>query len=423
MFRLFAPSWLILAVLALPAQGVDWTQFRGPNGLGVSDETKLPAEWSADENVVWRTKLPGLGTSSPITLGQSIYLTCYSGYAESIEEPGDMANLQRHLVCLERMSGKLVWTKAIRPQLPESAYQGGNDSRHGYSSSTPTTDGKHLYVFFGKSGVFCFDLEGNEIWNTVVGTGSRGWGSSNSPVLFNNVLIVNASVESRSLVGLDKLTGKEIWRADGIRSSWNTPALVKTAEGKTEVVVSVQRSLLGFDPETGESLWRCDGIPTYACPSAISNDGIVYVTGGRGTQYTLAVRTGGNGDVTDSHVLWKVPTGSNVSSPVYHDGHLYIASDGRGIAYCFNAKSGEVVYEERLSPRPGRIYSSPILADGKVYYMSQHAGAYVVAAKPEFELVAHNVFEGDDSRANACPVVSNGNLLLRNDTYLYCIGE
>ena len=185
MFRLFAPSWLILAVLALPAHGVDWTQFRGPNGLGLSDETKLPAEWSADENVVWRTKLPGLGTSSPITLGQSIYLTCYSGYAESIEEPGDMANLQRHLVCLERTSGKLVWTKVIKPQLPESAYRGGNDSRHGYSSSTPTTDGKHLYVFFGKSGVFCFDLEGNEIWNTVVGTGSRGWGSSNSPVLFN----------------------------------------------------------------------------------------------------------------------------------------------------------------------------------------------------------------------------------------------
>jgi outer membrane protein assembly factor BamB len=161
-----------------------------------------------------------------MVVGNRVYVTCYSGYGL---EPGkgDMSELRRHLLCLDRATGAMRWTKDFKPLLPESKYgPGGNDSQHGYASSTPASDGKNLYLFFGKSGVYCLDLDGNELWHADVGQGTHGWGSSNSPVLHQNLVIINASIESGSLVALDKNTGKEVWRAKGIRSSWNTPVLV-----------------------------------------------------------------------------------------------------------------------------------------------------------------------------------------------------
>ncbi len=418
----YAAVFVISCVVSVTC-GADWTQFRGREGSGVSTETGVPLSWSDQDNIAWKTRLPGAGTSSPIVLGNRIYLTCYSGYGLDASDPGDMNRLVRNVVCLHRDRGTIDWSRPFAPRLPESKYSGGTNAKHGYSSSTLTTDGTHLFTFFGKSGVYCLDLEGNEIWHTTVGDDTRGWGSANSPVLYKNLVIVNASVESKTLVALDKTTGREAWRAGGMRSSWNTPVLVRIADGSTELVVSVQKWLLGFDPVTGEELWRCVGVPTYACPSAISHEGIVYVTGGRGTQYTMAVRAGGRGDVTESHQLWRVAKGSNVSSPVYHDGYLFLASDSRGIAYCFDAENGDVVYQQRLRPKPGLIYSSPILAEARVYYTSQHNGVFVLAAQPEFKLLAHNTFADDDARSNACPVIHAGQILLRNDQYLYCIGK
>lgn len=399
----------------------EWTQFRGPGGNGVSQDRGLPETWSDDSHVVWRAELPGLGTSSPITVRDRVYVTCYSGYGIEPSQ-GDMGDLRRHLVCLDRPTGKILWTKDFQPELPESEYSGGNNSRHGYSSATPASDGERLYLFFGKSGVFCLTLDGTEVWRASVGTMTHGWGSANSPILHGDLVIVNASVESGALVGLDKQTGKEVWRAGGIERSWNTPLLVPLEGGGAEVVVSTQGKLLAFDPASGTPLWDCNGIRTYACSSAIAHDGIVYVTGGRGQQSTLAVRAGGRGDVTESHVLWRVEKGSNVSSLVYQDGYLYCAQDQQGILFCFDARTGDLKYEQRLEPRPDLIYSSPILADGKLFYVSQHEGTFVVAAQPKFKLLAHNSFASDGSRSNASPVVSDGHLLLRSDRYLYCLG-
>lgn len=296
----------------------------------------------------------------------------------------------------------------------------GEGAYQGYSGSTPITDGKRLYVFFGKSGVFCFDLDGRELWQASVGTGISGWGSGASPVLHGKLLIVNASVESRSLVALDRLTGKEVWRAKGIRSAWNTPLLLKTSKGPTELVVSVSGRLLAFDPETGKALWNADGVHRYVCPSVVAYKDIVYAIGGGHT--SLAVRAGGRGDVTKTHGIWRQKKGPNVGSPVYYQGHLYWASDGGGYVCCQNAKTGKTVFQKRLTPRPGRIWSSPVLADGKLYFVSQHNGVYVVAAKPKFEFIAHNAFADDKSRTNASPAFSNGRIFLRTDRKLYCIG-
>jgi hypothetical protein len=202
---------LLPAILAVFALGADWRQFRGPDGSGTSSERGLPTTWSATENLVWRTKLPGPGTSSPIVVGRRVYLTCYSGYGL---EPGkgNMNKLMRHLVCVDRDKGTILFTRDFKPVLPESAYgPGGNESQHGYSSSTPASDGKNLFAFFGKSGVYCLDLDGKEVWHAKVGTGTNGWGSANSPVLYKDLVIINASIESNSVVALGKKTGNERW--------------------------------------------------------------------------------------------------------------------------------------------------------------------------------------------------------------------
>jgi outer membrane protein assembly factor BamB len=425
--RSFPGFPLLLLTIPLFASGADWTRFRGPDGLATSQDTGLPVRWSAKENVAWRTELPGPGTSSPITLGDRIFLTCYSGYALDASDPGDVNKLQRHVLCLDRTNGAIRWQKEFQPTVEESKYSGGNNTWHGYSSSTPATDGQRLYVFFGGSGVYCLDLAGNQLWHADVGSKTAGWGSGNSPLLYKGLLIVNASIESNSLRALDKMTGKEVWRVDDISGSRNTPILVDVPGGATELVLSLPGdpgAIVGYDPNSGEKLWSCKGIPDkgYVCPSVVAHNGVVYAIGGR-KNTALAVKAGGRGEVSNSHLLWEVGKGSNVSSPAYHDGYLYWIHEKQGVAYCLDAATGKVMYETRLEPRPGVTYSSVTIADGKIYAVSQHDGAYVLAAKPEFELLAHNEFADDESRANACVVVSSGQLLLRNDRYIYCLGK
>ncbi|HLQ47256.1 MAG TPA: PQQ-binding-like beta-propeller repeat protein, partial [Planctomycetaceae bacterium] len=400
------------------AFGAEWTQFRGPGGLGISTEKGLPVKWSSQENIAWKTDLPGPGASSPIVVRDRVYLTCYTGYGLEPNK-GDQKDLARHLLCIDRNGGQVLWSNQFEPKLPEHNYQ-GEGSYHGYAASTPVTDGERLYVFFGKSGVFCFDLDGHELWKASVGEGTNGWGSGCSPVLFGKLLLVNASIESGSLVALDKLNGQEEWRAGGIRAAWNTPLLVDGTP-RAEVIVSAEARLLSFDPHDGKPLWNADGVHRYVCPSVVAHGDVVYAIGGGHT--SLAVRTGGSGDVTESHGVWRKTKGSNVGSPVYHEGHLYWASESGGTICCQNAATGETVFQTRLEPGSGNIWSSPVLADGKLYFVSQHNGTFVVAAKPQFEQLAHNTFDDDNSRTNASPAVSNGQLLLRTDRALYCIGK
>ena len=411
---------LLLAMFVLAswgnAQAEDWTAFRGPTGQGISTEKNLPLTWSATENIAWKVELPGPGSSSPITLGDRLYITCYSGYGLEPNE-GEQENLRRHILCFHNKDGKLLWEKVIEPKLPEHKYQ-GEGSYQGYAGSTPITDGERLYVFFGKTGVFCFDLDGKELWQTSVGDGVNGWGSGCSPILYGELLIVNASVESRSMVALNKMTGEKVWETADINASWNTPLVVNTKKRK-ELVVSVRDKILSMSPDTGIEFWNAEGVHRYVCPSVVAHEDVVFAIGGGHT--SLAVRCGGEGDVTASNGLWRLTKGSNVGSPVYHEGHLYWASDNGGIICCQNAATGEVVFQERLEPGPGRIWSSPVLVEGKLYFVSQHKGVFVVAAEPTFKQLAHNVVEDDDSRSNGSLAVSNGAFYLRSDRNLYCI--
>ncbi len=418
------PGTLIVAALSVALfSGADWTRFRGPHGAGVSDDQGLPLTWSATENIVWKTPLPGFGASSPITLGEKIFLTCYSGYGLDRNEPGQQEDLLHHMVCLDRASGKILWNRRSKSSLPEAQYDGGQVNLHGYASGTPVTDGKAVYAFFGRSGAWGFSLDGQLLWKVGVGSGIHDkWGSGTSPILAGDLLIVNASIESESLVALNKTTGEEAWRVKGIIESWSTPLLVELADGKQELVVSLKRKVLGLDPASGTQLWECAGVRDYVCPMVIAHQGIVYISGGRSPQ-TMAIRPGGRGDVTQTHLIWEARRATIVPSPLYHEGLLYWVDD-KGMACCLEADTGHVVYTKRLKISGGgqKVYASLVLADGKLYAVSRVGGTLVLAPGREFQELARNDL-GDDSVFNATPVVTGGQLLLRSDKFLYCIGK
>jgi len=405
--------------------GADWTRFRGPRGSGVSNDKGVPTTWSASENIVWKTPLPGFGSSSPITLGKKIFLTCYSGYGLDRDKPGDQKNLVRHVLCIDRPTGKILWDKRSKARLPETAYDSGCIELHGYASSTPTTDGEAVYAFFGTSGVWKYSLHGEVLWKVSVGTGTGtyNWGSAASPILYKNLVIVNASVESKSIRALNKATGEEVWHLDGIIDSWSTPLVVSLADGSDELVVVEADLVLGLDPATGKKLWFSKKGNDYVCPSVIAHDGVAYAINSRRSPELLAIRTGGRGELTDSHVLWKKRFTTRVSTPVYYDGHLY-AMDFTGLAHCIKADTGEEVYRKRLKISGGgdKIYASLVAVDGKLYGVTRLDGTVVLALSPEFKELARNRLN-DQSVFNATPVVSDSRLLVRSDRFLYCIGK
>ncbi len=277
-----------------------------------------------------------------------------------------------------------------------------------------------VYVYLGDAGCIAYGHDGQQRWKFDCGSRNHMFGSGASPVLYNDLVIVNASPESGDLIAINKSSGKEAWRQSGIQKSWNTPAIYQNTDGSGELAISIKGEIRAFKPRDGTQLWSCESINDYICPSIVVHDGILFALGGRQNK-TVAVRSGGSGDVTETHRRWELAKGSNVCSPVIHDGHIYWAKES-GIVYCANIDTGELVYGQRLKPNSGLVYASPLLSGGNLYYVSRQNGTYVVAAKPEFELVAHNVIEGDESVFNASPVPTSDGLLLRSDEYLYHIG-
>ncbi|HEV3022425.1 MAG TPA: PQQ-binding-like beta-propeller repeat protein [Pirellulales bacterium] len=417
-------SWLVMLACVL-ASGADWPRFRGPNGSATSAEKGLPVQWSEELNLVWKTDLPGPGASSPITNGDRVFLTCYSGYGVEGAGGSSQEDLLRHLLCIDRATGAIVWDRPVRAKLPEDR-PAGMLMGHGYTSSTPASDGEQVYVFFGKSGVFAFDLEGTQRWHADVGEGlaMMGFGSGASPIVHGELVIVNASVESSALVALDRKTGKEVWKAaaSAASSSWSTPILVEAADGQWELVTAVPGEIWGMNPETGKLLWYAAALPEGAqCTSLVAAGDIVYAVSGMRGNADAAVRVGGRGDVSQSHIVWKANLGAYVPSPVVDHGYLYWVTD-KGIACCVQADSGELVYKERV-PGARDFYSSVVLADGKLYAVSRTQGTFVLSTGPKFELLAHNELASDSSLFNASPAVSRGQLFLRSNRAVYCIGN
>lgn len=443
---------LLAVLLGNGATATDWPRFRGPNGGGVNLDGPTPTQWSETENLKWKLELPGPGSSSPIVVGDRVFLTCWTGYGTDPADPGDQKDLARHLLCINRETGKIEWSQAVAPSAPEEPFR-GMFAENGYASHTPVSDGERVYVFFGKSGVIAFDMKGNQLWQKGVGIDSdpRGWGSASSPILYKNLVIVTASAESQALVAFDGKTGEEAWRSEseGYSGTWGTPILVE-AEGRTDLVLAVPYEIWGLNPDTGKLRWYCNGIEADSmCSSVVAGDGIVYaVEAGPGGGGAIAVRAGGTGDVTKTHVLWTQNERSRIGTPLIHEGRMYWITGG--VANCIDAVTGERVYQERLGGpaapdgnagqaggRPGgrrrggggfggfgggQDYSSPVAADGKLYFVSRTGDMSVLALGSEFSLLAQNRFDepGDFS---ATPAISNGELLIRSNKFLYCVAE
>jgi hypothetical protein len=410
----------------------DWPQFRGPGGTGVSADAGVPLEWNDTKNIRWKTALPGPGSSSPIVSGDRVFVTCYSGYGVNPKETGRVENLKRNLLCLKVDNGEVIWSHDVDTVLPEDDFSGPGITEHGYASSTPVADGERVYAFFGKTGVLAFDFEGNELWRADVGreSSNRRWGSSASLTLYRDKVIVNASEESQSIRAFDKMTGKEQWRAEGtaLELVYATPVMVGLGNGRKELVLGVCGEVWGLNPDTGKLVWYAEAGPSgNVAPSPVAQDGIVYVMGGYPKRQTVAVRAGGNGNVTNSDVLWSSRDSSYIPSPVLCDGHLHWVDDA-GFANCLEAKTGKSLYHERIPGIAGSesgkpFYASVVLIGDRLYALSRTGDTFVLAAKPAFEVLAHNQLGSDQSIFNGSPAVSNGRLFLRSNRFLYCIGN
>lgn len=468
---------LVFAVAMVSVEGSDWTRFRGPNGTGISpDPDPLPVSFSETENLAWKISLPGAGVSCPIVVGDKVFVTCYSGYGVDRENPGDIKDLKRHVLCLDRTSGKTLWEKTVDAVLPEDPYFGMGVPEHGYASHTPVSDGENVYVFFGKSGVYSYDLDGKELWHVSVGTRSddRAWGSSSSPIVVDNVLVVPAGAESRAVVGLDKQTGKELWRSesDGLGNVWGTPAISKVDDTRTDIIIGAPDEIWAINPESGKLKWYCIAMSTDQFNSSVLvTDGMIYAVEGRGGG-SIAVKAGGKGDVTESNVAWSGNDSNRFSTPLVYDGRIYLLSGG--MVKCLNAADGREIFQARLqggaaggeaggAERPGRPggrspggagpggapgaggpgqpaggfgggrgrggfgggfgsdYSSPVLADGKIYYVTRGGDIHVLKASDAYEKLATNRVTSDTEDFSATPAISNGQIFIRSNKHLYCV--
>jgi outer membrane protein assembly factor BamB len=410
--RLIAATSLLLFALSL-ARAENWPAMRGPTGQGVSTDKKLPVKWSATENVKWKMPLPEPGNSTPIVWGDKIFLT-------QATEKGK----KRSLWCLSRKDGSKLWEKTV-----EFANPGEIHGTNTYCAASPVTDGERVVVSHGSAGVYCYDLAGKELWHRDLGPNRHYWGSAASPVIYKDLVILNFGPGVHSfLIAMNKNDGKDVWKVDDRKGteresfgSWSTP-VVADVKGRTELVMSWGGVVKGYKPETGETLWTCRGLEkeggkdrlTYTSP-LVSQDAIVALAGYGGDG--LGIKAGGSGDITDTHRLWRVRKNpQRIGSGVIVGEHAYIVNEPS--LACIELKTGKEVWSEKI---PGSIWSSIVLADGKLYAVSQQGVTYVVAAKPQYEEIARNKLDGTMTRASVVP--SDGEIFIRTYKHLWCIAE
>ncbi len=402
-----------------------WSQFRGPNGQGVApaQPAPLPVEWSDDSNIAWKVPLPGPGSSGPIVTGDRVFVVSYRRTSSEV---------LRFLTAFRVGDGETLWEKTIPEWHPEDPFIGYIEE-HGYGSNTPVTDGEFVYAYFGKAGVYCFTLDGEEVWKAETGSGSssRQWGSASSPILYEDKLIVPAGDETGAVLALSRQTGEVIWRAEDatrMHHTYGTPVIVRVDEARTDLVFAVKGGFWGLDPDTGTERWWA----AYNLPSNMSNTvhisgDILTTSGGFPRTARVAIRAGGSGDRTDELLYDTMKPTSYMTSPVEVDGVLYWVAD-RGIAFAAKPGKAEGLWQERLpnitkgSGKP--FYASPIYADGRIYAVSRENGTFVMEPNPEgLRVIAQNEIASDETQFDGNPAIAAGAIFLRSDWGLYCLRE
>jgi outer membrane protein assembly factor BamB len=414
--RIFAVLAVFILSLSV-AKAENWPQWRGPSLNGVSNEKNLPVKWTNEENVVWKIAMPGLSGSTPIVWRDRIFL--------SLAEGDNLA-----LWCVSKNNGEVIWKQPLGA---------GNVKmrKHNMSSPSPVTDGRAVYVMTGTGILKAFDFNGKELWTRDIqkeyGSFGLNWGYSSSPLLFEDSLFVQVlhgmkTDDPSYVMRIDKKNGKTLWKVDrptnAIRESpdsYTTPALLRYGK-TTEIVITGGDCVTGHDPANGKELWRANGLnpdnnPFYRIvASPIIFNEIIYVP--TRVKPLLALRAGGRGDITSSHVLWSTVNGPDVPTPVTDGRYFYIIND-KGIVWCLDAKTGAEVYgQQRL--KPGTYSGSPVLADGKIYVTDEDGLTTVIAAGPKFEVLSENPL---GEYCLSSPAISDGRIYIRTSGHLYAIGK
>jgi len=445
-FRFFLASVACCLLAAADLAAQNWPQWRGPSGSGLSSESGLPTTWSASENVAWRASLAGLGTSSPIIWGDRVFVTSQIGgsalagdaahpqlarddrtLAEREHPIGgrrpesDPAGGEVSLVveAFRRSDGGRLWIYRMDAIGPMPAVH----EKHNLATPTPVTDGRHVYAWFGNGQLVALDMDGRLVWTRHLGVEyspfKTMWGHGSSPAMHGGLLILLCDHLSDSyLLALDARSGKERWKAERGegRVSHSTPLVVPGPAGDELLVNSSQR-IDAYDPATGKLLWYAGAPRQTPVPSAVFHDGRIYLSRGYRNSDYMALRPGGRGDVTATHVEWQAPSGASyVPSILYHDGLLYMTNEV-GIATCADARTGERIWRHRLE---GVFFASPIAGDGKVYLVSETGETFVLRAGRKPEVLARNDL---GERFIASPAISGGRLFLRSDRTLFVVGQ
>jgi len=406
--------WMLSTVVVYAE---NWPQWRGPTLNGISTEKNLPVKWSPEENVAWKLAMPGLSGSTPIIWNDRVFL--------NVAEGDDL-----YLWSVDRTKGTLVWKKLLGT---------GNVKmrKHNMSSPSPVTDGKTVFIMTGTGILKAFDFTGKPVWSRDIqkdyGEFGLNWGYASSPLLTNDALYVQVlhgmkTDDPSYVLRLDKITGKTVWKVErpnnAIRESpdsYSTPALLRYGK-TTELVITGADCVTGHDLATGKELWRANGLNPENNPfnrivaSPVIFNEIVYAP--TRVKPLLALKAGGRGDVTTSHLLWSTANGPDVPTPVTDGKYFYIVND-RGIMWCLDARTGAEIYgQQRI--KPGTYSASPVLADGKIYVTNEDGVTTVVKAGPSFEVLAENAL-GDYCLSS--PAISNGQIFIRTAHNLYAIGK
>lgn len=448
-------------------KGARWATWRGPDGSGVAPNSNPPTEWSEDNNVKWKVTVPGLGNSTPIIWGDRIYLTTAvetdeEGVAPKLPDarpradagggrarPGGTrpgGNRSGHgnrrggrrggwgskpaptkvfdfrVVAINRNDGSVIWSKSVKKAVP---HEGGH-STGSQASSSPITDGEHIYAHFGSRGIHCLDMSGELIWSKDFGymRTRNQFGEGSSPALSGDTLIINWDHEGDSFVyALNKKTGDEIWRKPRKEStSWTTPLIVEV-DGKQQAIIVATGATRAYDVATGDVIWSTTGMTTNAIPSPIVRDGIAYLMSGfRGAALQAIKLSGAKGDITETeHMLWRHNRQTSyVPSALLYGKHLYFLRSNNAVLTCLDVETGKPAFEGQRLSGLRTVYSSPVGAGGRIYLPSREGVTKVFKAGATFEELATNEL---DDVFDASPIVIGDELYLRGHEALYCIAK
>lgn len=395
---------VLFAQIAFSADG-DWPQWRGPASDGHSAERNVPVKWDTG-SIVWKCDLPGSGQSSPVIAGNRIFLTT------ALE-----SGRQRVVFCVDRETGRIVWQEVVWSGEPEKSH-----AMNGWASATCATNGEFVVAFFGQGGLHGFDVTGKKLWSKEVGPFGGPWGAGASPLMIGNVAIQNCETDGAgSIAAFDVATGEVKWqtpREAPQRGGWSSPILVRAGD-RQEVVLNGFNGVTSYDLATGKKLWFCKSFAGRGEPTATLGQGLLFMVNGQPGDF-YAVKPGGEGNVSDSHMAWHVPrkAGRDQPSPIVIDDFVIVASMD-GIAVCYDTKTGRELWKERLG---GNFTSSPIAANGLAYFQSNTGETIVIKPGPTLDVVARNtisVSADEIFRASLAP--SRGQMFSRSNSKLYCL--